>query len=483
MELKQDRVLQNVLSLVRSRQLIARGERVLLAISGGLDSTVCAHLLHRLTRIVDFELELVHVDHATRGRASEQEAVWVRVFAEQRQLKLHELSLKKILELEGLDADRLSQDDLRTRRRDAIRKLAVLVHTRKIATAHHADDNAETFLMRAIQGTGKMGLGGIAPLSHEEDFDWIRPLLNLSRDDIQEYARTHRLSWVEDPSNDRGLYLRNRLRGEVLPVLESIRTGSVMNMARAAERVETEETEMRIWLESKLAEAGAIVDRDRAQALSLGWLESWPMALRRRILRLWLDRLNVSDPEVVEKLLEGNDLAIPEGLFVKRSDLLVFCPETDFGKLWVDTVPVELDRRVSLGNSMAWSYLQANESSLSMGPRFLHHSMFFTLRAPGANRPRELQLDWNKLPWPLAVVSRSRLKAPLPLNIDALLTKAKIPEPYWAEWPVVVSRDDPQKIVMVVGLKALDEYLLKTVGRCVCAESLFEERLMPSFAP
>ena len=289
----QHRLIQETLGFMRRRALVEGGERVLVAVSGGLDSSVLLHSLSRVARVLGIQIEVAHVDHGTRGEASEREALWVKVLAERLHLKLHPLRLVK--------PERTNQEELRNLRRKALQELAKDIGCVRVATAHHANDNAETFLMRAMSGTGSYGLAGIRP----RDGVWIKPLLWATRADLEDYARAHRLAWVEDPSNERSAYLRNHLRNVLIPQLEEIRTGSLKNLARAAERMEEEETSWDLWLETQL-------DDGPKETLSVAWLERWPVPMQRRVLRFWLKRIGiVSAPALVEALLRGDELVHP----------------------------------------------------------------------------------------------------------------------------------------------------------------------------
>ncbi|MEO5668125.1 MAG: tRNA lysidine(34) synthetase TilS, partial [Bdellovibrionota bacterium] len=276
----QHRLIQETIAFIRRRGLVKEGDKVLVAVSGGLDSSVLLHTLARISRVLGIQIEVAHVDHRTRGEASEREAMWVKVLAERLHLKLHALRI--------MPPERTSQDDLRNLRRKALLELAKDLGGCRIATAHHADDNAETFLMRAMSGTGSNGLAGIRP----QEGLWIKPLLSATRSDLEDYARTHRLAWVEDPSNERSAYLRNHLRNVLIPQLEETRSGSLRNLARAAERIEEEESAWDSWMETQL--------EGPRETLSVAWLERWPAPMQRRVLRFWLKRLGlVSQPALV----------------------------------------------------------------------------------------------------------------------------------------------------------------------------------------
>ena len=447
------RFVQESLRYLRERDLLQPGMKVLVACSGGLDSSVLAEFLVQVSRLLQIEVELAHVDHRTRGVTSERESVWVHVLAERLGVKAHGLSVSP--------SENMSQVELRDLRRRALAALASDIGAGAIATAHHADDNAETFLMRSLSGSGSRGLTGIPA----KDGIWIRPLLGATRQELEAYAREKGLAWVEDPSNARGDYLRNRLRREALPLLETLRAGSVHNMARLAERLEDEEVEIDRWLESLM--------EDRRGLLSLGWLEKWPKPLQRRALALWLKRQGIDyDPLLVETLLKGEEVIHPAGSFLRRSDFLVYTPERDFGENWAQPIPVELGRRAMLGASMAWSFLPGSPGKL----RFLDWGAYFVFRDPRSAqlRPGSLELHWSKTPWPLVIRRRLASEADA---VDKQLRQAGIPKPYWKNWPIVADAQNLDRRVAVLGIAVEKEFLPEKSARRLYLESFFDDCL------
>jgi len=450
--LEQDQLFQSFLKFARVHSLFQKGERVLVAVSGGLDSTVLAHVMVRASRALELHVEFVHVDHGTRAMASQREALWVKVLGDRLGVQTH---MKKLSEYVTLK----SQDGMREARRELLFETMTQGSAQKIATAHHGDDNAETFLMRAMSGTGTSGLACMSPI----DGVWVKPLLSFTREDLLQYARRFRLAWVEDPTNANAPYFRNRVRNEIFPILENVRSGSIRNISRLAERCAEEELELEEWLEAQF--------EGPKESLSRAFLEKYPDSLGRRILKIWIHKLGLKhDPRLVEALLDGQELVHSAGVFVRRSDHILFMQENDFSAPWKQPIDVEISRRVNLGTSCAWGFLGSQLKALSN----YQLSVFFLFRPPQHQASENCQLmNWDRLPWPL--VLRARQSDDPRRELDEILSRKKIPRPFWRDWPLLVSRDDPSKIVAMVALSPLKEYHLTGVGRCVSMESLIEE--------
>lgn len=199
--------------------------RIVLGVSGGLDSTTLAHVLAGLRAALNLELLVVTIDHGLRPEAREETA---RVEAFCRALdvpcEVHRLDLAP-------------GGNLQERARDARRSLLLersrAVHGADglIATAHHTDDRAETVLLRLLRGVSLEGLAVLPP----RDGVWLRPMIRARRVDVRAHAQRHLLDWCEDPSNRDPRFLRARVRSEVLPLLEELGPGIVETLARLAD--------------------------------------------------------------------------------------------------------------------------------------------------------------------------------------------------------------------------------------------------------
>lgn len=202
-------------------------KRLLLAVSGGLDSICLAHYFIANREALGIEwLGIAHVHHGLREGTADRDAAFVEAFA-----KAHNIPffLKK-LDGEALkNADGSLEENARAARYKALQEAAE--NCDAIVTAHHAGDQAETMYMRIRRGTTLAGLRGIQEVRE----NIYRPFLNVTREELLAYARENKLEWCEDESNDDVKFARNKIRHEMLPRLEQECPGATEQLCRMAE--------------------------------------------------------------------------------------------------------------------------------------------------------------------------------------------------------------------------------------------------------
>ena len=252
---------------------------LLVAYSGGLDSTVLLHLLRDYTQTRSLHLRAHHIDHALQSDSAAWNARCAEVAAQ----------LGVAYTAERLASAPPAGASIEDWARQA-RYAALLAHTdthSALLTGHHQDDQAETVLLHALRGSGPHGLAGIRAHGRYGDRRLLRPLLDESRAELGVYADLHGLGWIEDPSNAEQRFARNRLRAAVLPDLERAFPGAVAALARVA------------TLQGEVVEVlDALADQilGDAQTLPLSCLRDSAPPLRPYLIKRWLVRRGAPPP-------------------------------------------------------------------------------------------------------------------------------------------------------------------------------------------
>lgn len=266
---------------ITNHQLISPGDAVLVAVSGGPDSIVLLHLLHTLKERLGISLFGAHLDHMFRGRASQQDAQYVRQFC---------AALEIPCVIESIDVTSYgkkhhlsSQVAAREVRYHFLNRVADQYQARKIALGHHADDQAETVLLNLLRGTGLNGLAGIAPMRNGR---YIRPLLAVRKQAIEQYARTLDLAYRVDSTNYQPVYLRNKIRLALLPHLEEHYNPEIVAALGRLAELSREENK---YIEEQTASVFEQLASHRGSdtiILPRKKFNGQPVVLRRRLVRL-----------------------------------------------------------------------------------------------------------------------------------------------------------------------------------------------------
>ena len=257
--------------------LISKGDSIVCAVSGGADSMALLWALYLLKEEWDLELSAAHFNHHLRGEESDRDEQFVRDFCAGYGIPLHVGSAQVAAGEKGLEAAA----------REA-RYAFLQTLPGKIATAHTADDNAETVLMHLIRGTGLKGLGGITPSRG----NLIRPMLNVTRAEVEAFLAEYAVEYIQDSSNSTDDFLRNRLRHHVMPLLKEENPKLSQNLSAMALRLREDEQ--------------ALSDLSRLEQPEVEKLRAMAPAVRARALESFLKSSGVREPEAVHiRLLES----------------------------------------------------------------------------------------------------------------------------------------------------------------------------------
>jgi len=230
-------LLSRLASFNREESLLCNGDRVLAAVSGGADSVSLAHYLSRLVGQKKIAVFVAHFHHGLRT-AADRDAKFVHSLCESLGLPflMESLPVRKTAKQER----RSLEDAGRKLRYEALGRIAKDLHFNKVATGHHLDDQAETVLLHILRGKSAKGLSGISPvrpLKKGSRVQLIRPLLPLTRKEIEKYCASYGLKFKTDASNRSEEFTRNWVRRRVLPLLEKRQPGVRGNIAAIAKSV------------------------------------------------------------------------------------------------------------------------------------------------------------------------------------------------------------------------------------------------------
>ena len=225
-------MMKKVFDFIKKFNMIENGDKIIAGVSGGADSVCLLFVLLKLRSMMDIDVVAVHVNHGIRGEAAEEDEKYTVDLCRSHNVKcvVYHEDVESIAEKRKESLEEAG----RNVRREALETTLREENGTKIAVAHHQNDNAETVLMNLVRGTGLKGLSGIRPVNGNV----IRPLLCLTRDDIEEYLDSIGCRWCMDATNDEDEYTRNRVRHAIIPIFENqVNAGAVAHINAAAEQI------------------------------------------------------------------------------------------------------------------------------------------------------------------------------------------------------------------------------------------------------
>lgn len=452
---------KQVFAFLQRYRMVAPGDTIVVGVSGGADSVALLDVLNRLRESCGFSLQVAHLNHMFRGADAEADANFVIKMATELGLPVavEMIDVPEYCSQYGLSP----QAGSREVRYDFFSRVATSCGAARVALGHHADDQAETILLNFIRGSGPGGLGGIRPVRDEF---YIRPLLGVRRWAIEDYCHSQRLEFRQDTSNLKPEYTRNRVRLQLLPLLESrynpavvdslVKLGSICRDEDAF----LEDQARHIYAGLRLPTGGVTVALDREG------FQIQPAAMQRRLLRLAWQQITGTRQDLsyqhVEDMLEifradatGTEVELPGWIKAR----------TNYGT-------IEFFHPGAPGNVSDYSY------PLNVPGETIIPELDLALEAvilpaekvpePLCLPPEEAVLDYDRLSGPLFVRRRAPGDKLRPLGmggtmkIKKFLINQKIPVRQRDLIPLVVSGND---IVWVAGLRLSEDYKVSTATR------------------
>lgn len=235
-----------VKSTIKKYDLIKNGDNIVVGVSGGPDSMTLLNVLINLKENLNLKITVAHINHMIRQEA-EEETKYVQNFCKQRDIECF-VKREKVEEL--AKNNKIGTEEAgRKLRYSFFEEVLEKVNANKIATAHTANDNSETVLMNIIRGSGTSGLKGIEPIRENK---FIRPLIECTREEIEEYCEEKKLQPKIDKSNSENIYTRNKVRNMLLPYIKENFNPNIVNSLNRLSELAREEN---LFLEKKVEEA------------------------------------------------------------------------------------------------------------------------------------------------------------------------------------------------------------------------------------
>ncbi|MGE4357291.1 MAG: tRNA lysidine(34) synthetase TilS [Candidatus Omnitrophota bacterium] len=317
---------EKVIETISKFRMLEKGDRVLIGVSGGADSICLLSVLYNLRERWDLDIHVGHLNHKLRDKDSDEDALFVKEFAEHLKLPFHlgEIDVREKIRKMGWS----EEEGARFLRYDFFFQTARSIKVTKIALGHTRDDQIETVLMRLIRGAGILGLRGIPPVREENNFLIIRPLFETWREEILRYLEDKKINYRVDKTNLSSRYLRNRIRNELIPYLaknfnpriKEILANTAENLGLIYEYI-NKQAKRKFNSVVKLEEGKVKVILDKFKKL--------PSVLQREVFRLAiksikgnLRRINYQHWREFEKFIQvsstGAMMDLPQGVSVER---------------------------------------------------------------------------------------------------------------------------------------------------------------------
>ncbi len=387
--------IQQVANTINKYNLFRQGERIVIAVSGGADSVALLYVLLGMQSEWGFKLHVAHLNHMFRAEEAFQDAEFVRQLAQKHKLSysIEEFDVPAFKRRHKLSP----QAAARRIRYEFLDKVAEKIKAGKIALGHNADDQAETMLMRILQGTGQEGLAGIPPQRGK----YIRPLIETSRRQIEEFLKQATVPFRQDASNLSPKYLRNKLRLGLLPQLEQEYNPNLRNSLNQLAQILRAEAE---WQNRHIEQLLPQIATSASQAvvLKLEAFRKQPLAVKRRILR-WgiaqlkgdLDEINFSHIEQLLKLINA-----------ERGHKVLHLPQQIVAQK--DYQTLSLKRQAATGTAPVYDYPLSIPGITAIPDLDMEIEAGIMERAKLSDYPagNEAALDLDKLKQPLSIRNR-----------------------------------------------------------------------------
>lgn len=331
---------------VRENEIVKENDQIIIGLSGGADSMCLLILLEKLSSKMNLNLMAVHVNHQLRGKEADADEQYVKEFCEKKNIacigvhaNVRQYAVENGLSLE--EAGRVARYQTFYQVARKLAKDDIIPENIKAAVAHHRDDNAETILMNLIRGTGLKGLRGMQPTARRFDMTIIRPLLCLGRSEIEDFLKSENIKYCTDSTNLKDDYARNKVRLNIIPLLNKINNQAAAHINEAAgDIVQAQE-----YIEEEAKKQGMLIidRRDDNIYVDLSRFGALNKTVKSQMIRNIIEemagrlkdvsRVHIDSVLALEDKQTGRKAELPYGIMAVRSySNLIFKMATDEDK-------------------------------------------------------------------------------------------------------------------------------------------------------
>jgi tRNA(Ile)-lysidine synthase len=315
-------MIKKVLNTIEKYKLLDKGDCIVVALSGGSDSTALLVALAQIASLLNFSIIVAHYNHGLRGTHSDEDEKYSQELAGKFGVVFVSEKMDFKLRQKGVSPE----DFYRQQRYQFLNKVAEDYKAQKIALGHNIQDQAETVLLNLLRGSGLEGLKGILPMREGK---FIRPLIEVTRDEIIAFLSEAGISYCSDSSNDSNIYLRNKIRSQLIPYLkEKFNPKIVENLAQMAEILRQDDDYICNSVKQSL-ESTYIQNQPDEISLNIEYLKGLAPSIRSRLLKKILENLspekngfsftNIKALEMLALAAEsGKRISLPLGIEAKR---------------------------------------------------------------------------------------------------------------------------------------------------------------------
>ena len=451
---------------IEKYHMISIGDQIIVGVSGGADSCALLFFLCQIRKKYQLHLKAVHINHGIRGQEAYDDEQFVVKFCQSLEVpfRVHHINV-----LEEGKKRRLGEEETgRLLRYEIFQKEAEEMSNSKIAVAHHENDQAETVLMRLCRGAGLLGISGISPVRGNV----IRPLIECSRNQIEEYCRIHHIDYRTDCTNLDRNYTRNRIRLELIPYLEeNLNPKAVSHIARSALLLREEEEYL-----TKIAQ-------EKFSAMILQTGKDWMILSKKKL---------IAEPDVIKRRI----IRLAVGLQEKAES-----PTKEQTECVVKFLPSESEKRIDISNKVTviitretvWLGFKKEKAekreysySVKLGEEMVLQEIgktaIFTLKSKNYELYRDRiytkVVDYDKIKNKLEIRTRQPkdriyLKGVGNKKIKDLFIDSRIPKEERALFPLIA---DGNEIIWVPGLRVSEKYYVDAATKNFLCMEIREDK-------